>query len=136
VREACVLQGETSFWPGLGITEQSIGNSFIGQLVLCRGAGGVTRGFLFAEGYGTGSCVSHESVMTGEVRWNTGRVSTFTVTTTRIGILARMVGRFTSGPFYGLKIKAVLAFHVDSPEKCLLGGLDIAGYRGPWTIVA
>jgi hypothetical protein len=136
VKEACVMQAETTFNPGLGITTKSISNGLIGWLVLCHGAGGVTRGLLWAEGYGTGSCVSHESVGTGEVRWNTGPVSTFSVTTTRNGILARMVGRFTSGPFRGLKFTAALAFELDSPLKCLTSGLHVAGYRGPWAIAA
>ena len=136
VREVCVMQIEPWFSPRLGPLPKPISSGFVGRFAWCQGTSNVKEGYTNAYGYGTGSCAAIKTTATGDVQWTTTRqYSEFSLTITGNAIVLRVVGRFTSGLFRGLTLKADLGFVPTSSAACLLPrGLRLADVRGLATI--
>ena len=126
----CHISGTATFSKGLNTSAQNVLYKFTGKLDQCQSsAGGYTSGTVSAKGKGSLSCGSGDSTGVATVKWNNGKKSTVSYTTTSFGALVVLQGDVTKGDFAGDGAVGALAFEANPPD-CVGGGVKSANFDG------
>src|SRR5205823_11314202 len=131
----CMLQGLFKTVPTLKSDPEKIRYTITGTASDCHwsDSGSTESGRFTATGRGVASCSYGTTRGIAHIRWNTGRRSTMTFTTTNVFDGVELEGTFTRGESKGYEAHAVLLFVVDTnePVGCITEfGLHDATFHG------
>jgi hypothetical protein len=126
----CHIAGKAAFSKGLTTEAQNVTYKFTGVLDNCAASDSAYTGAkLSAKGSGSLSCGQGTSKGVATIKWNTGKTSTVTYTTTSFGALVQLQGSVTKGQFAGDSAIGGLAFEANPPD-CVGAGVKTANFDG------
>lgn len=126
----CHIAGKATFSKGLTTDAQDVKYKFTGTLDNCEASDSAYTGAtLSAKGAGSLSCGQGTSKGVAVIKWNTGKKSTVTYTTTSFGALVQIQGDVTKGQFAGDSAIGGLVFEANPPD-CFGGGVKTATFDG------
>jgi hypothetical protein len=131
-RGGCILTGTAIIRRGLTTRAHAISYTFTGVLKNCESTvKGVTSGKISASGRGTGSCASSSSKGTAVIRWNDGKVSDLSFTTSGAAAALTVAATVRRGLFAGEPSRAALLFQANPAQCTAKGGVARPSFSGP-----
>ena len=129
----CSLSGDATIKPGLTTTGGAYTVKFTGELTDCQSTGDATSGAVKATAKANGSCGEATAEGIAVVKWDDGKTTKVSFTTTDIGALvilqATVVSSTESALAKGDSEYGVLAFQAD-PTLCAGDGVTEASFTG------
>ena len=126
----CHITGKAAFSKGLNTEAQKVTYKFTGALDNCAASDSAYTGAtLSAKGSGSLSCGEGTSTGVAIIKWNTGKKSTVSYTTTSFGALVQIEGSVTKGQFAGDSAIGALVFEANPPD-CVGAGVKTATFDG------